>query len=98
MGEQLPPLRYLSADDVNAAMPAVDERLELARRTMIALVADAELPPKFGVHPRQTASHVAAMPALLRGPATSGADDLMGVKRVTAFPDNRARGIPGIHA
>jgi ornithine cyclodeaminase/alanine dehydrogenase-like protein (mu-crystallin family) len=92
------PLRYLSAADVRAAMPSVAERLNLARRTMIALVADAELPPKLGVHPRQTASHTAAMPALLRGAASSGQDDLLGVKWVTAFPDNRARGIPGIHA
>ncbi|MEP7360556.1 MAG: NAD(P)-binding domain-containing protein [Chloroflexota bacterium] len=98
MGEPLPPLRYLSAEDVRAAMPAVEERLDLARRTMIALVADSELPPKLGVHPRQTAAHTAAMPALLRGPAESGADDLMGVKWVTAFPENRARGIPGVHA
>ena len=33
---------------------------------MIALVDDAEVPPKFGVHPRPEASHTAAMPALLR--------------------------------
>ncbi len=93
-----PSLRYLSAADVRAAMPSVAERLDLARRTMIALVADAELPPKLGVHPRQTASHTAAMPALLRGAADSGEADLLGVKWVTAFPENRARGIPGIHA
>ena len=98
MGESMPPLRYLSAADVRAAMPEVDERLELARRTMIALVADSELPPKLGVHPRQTAAHTAAMPALLRGAATSGADDLLGVKWVTAFPENRARGMAGVHA
>ena len=65
----LPPLRYLSADDVRAAMPPVLRRIELARKTMIALVEDAELPPKFGVHPRAEASHTAAMPALLRGRA-----------------------------
>ena len=98
MNEPLPPLRYLSAADVRAAMPPVEERFDLARRTLVALVADAELPPKLGVHPRQLAAHVAAMPALLRGPDASGAHDLMGVKWVTAFPENRARGIPGIHA
>lgn len=98
MGEPLPPLRYLSADDVRAAMPPVEERLDLARRTLVALVADAELPPKLGVHPRQLAAHVAAMPALLRGGDASGARDLMGVKWVTAFPENSARGLPGIHA
>lgn len=93
-----PTLRYLSAADVRAAMPPVEERLELARRTMIALVADAELPPKLGVHPRQAESHSAAMPALLRGAPSSGEDDLLGVKWVTAFADNRALGIPAIHA
>ena len=98
MGEPLPPLRYLSADDVRAATPPLEERLELARRTLVALVADADLPPKLGVHPREPAAHVAAMPALLRGANASGAADLMGVKWVTAFPENRARGLPGVHA
>jgi ornithine cyclodeaminase/alanine dehydrogenase-like protein (mu-crystallin family) len=93
-----PPLRYLSAADVRAAMPPVEERLELARRTMIALVADAELPPKLGVHPRQAESHTAAMPALLRGPAASGEQDLLGVKWVAAFAGNRSIGLPAIHA
>ncbi|MEP7158858.1 MAG: hypothetical protein ABI797_05490 [Chloroflexota bacterium] len=92
------PLRYLSAAAVRAAMPPVEERLELARRTMVGLVADAELPPKFGVHPRQPESHSAAMPALLRGAAKSGEDDLFGVKWVTAFADNRQIGLPAIHA
>ena len=47
-----PPLRYLDATAVLAAMPDLDERLRLAERTLTALVADAELPPKIGVHPR----------------------------------------------
>jgi ornithine cyclodeaminase/alanine dehydrogenase-like protein (mu-crystallin family) len=38
------------------------------------------------------------MPALLRGRAPDGAEDLLGVKWVTAFPENRSRGLPGIHA
>ena len=94
----LPPLRYLSADAVRAAMPPVLERLELARRTMIALVKDAEMPPKFGVDARPASSHTAAMPALLRGLETDGSSDLLGVKWVTAFPTNRERGLPAIHA
>jgi ornithine cyclodeaminase/alanine dehydrogenase-like protein (mu-crystallin family) len=92
------PLRYLSAADVTAAMPPVDERLALARQTMLALVDSADLPPKLGVHPRQPASHTAAMPALLRGVAADGHQDLLGVKWVTAFPGNRAAGLPAIHA
>ncbi len=91
---------YLAADDVNAAMPQVAERLELAQRTMTALVADAELPPKIGVHPRPGGSFAHAMPATLR-PATGGTDttgDLLGIKWVAGFPENRARGLPAIHA
>ena len=87
--------RYLSAADVTAAMPPVEERLALAERTMTALVADAELPPKIGVHPRPTGSFAHAMPAALRDP---GGDDLLGMKWVAGFPDNRASGIPAIHA
>jgi len=96
MGVQ--PLRYLSAADVIAAMPAPEERFALARRTMVALVDSAELPPKIGVHPRQPASHTAAMPALLRETDPSGAADLLGVKWVTAFPGNRAAGVPAVNA
>ncbi len=91
---------YLSADEVNAAMPPVAERLELAQRTMTALVADAELPPKIGVHPRPAGSFAHAMPAVLR-PAIEdalAAPDLLGIKWVTGFPANRTRDLPAIHA
>ena len=37
-----PPLRYLSAADVLAAMPGIDTRLGLAETTMLALVDDAQ--------------------------------------------------------
>jgi len=90
-------LRYLSAADVLAALPPVEERLALARRTMLALVADAELPPKLAVHPRPTASFAHAMPALLRGGATDGTEDLLGMKWVTGYQDNPAVGLPTIH-
>ncbi len=90
-------LRYLSADDVTAAMPALDERLRLAERTMVALVADAELPPKIAVHPRPAGSFGHAMPAHLRGPDPAGADDLVGMKWIAGFPENRAAGLPAIH-
>ncbi|HEY7023829.1 MAG TPA: NAD(P)-binding domain-containing protein [Candidatus Limnocylindrales bacterium] len=96
MGAQ--PLRYLSAADVVAAMPPVEDRIALAHRSMVALVESAELPPKIGVRPRQPASHTAAMPALLRESDPSGARDLLGVKWVTAFPGNRARGLPAVNA
>lgn len=95
---------YLSADDVTAAMPSVAERLELAERTMTALVADADLPPKIAVHPRPSGSFAHAMPAALRPSGTdsdpdSGTDqDLLGIKWVTGFPANRDRDLPAIHA
>ena len=93
----LPPLRYLSAADVVAAMPPLPERLRLAERTMVALVEDAELPAKIGVHPRPDGSFAHAMPALLRGLDPDGAGDLLGMKWIAGFPGNRAQGLPAIH-
>jgi ornithine cyclodeaminase/alanine dehydrogenase-like protein (mu-crystallin family) len=96
------PIRYLDADDVAAAMPPVADRLDLAQRTMTALVADAELPPKIGVHPRPNGSFAHAMPAALRPADASSSEDtsgdLLGIKWVTGVPDNRVRGLPAIHA
>src|SRR3954454_20604817 len=91
-------LRYLSAADVMAAMPELDARVDLAERTMIALVADAELPAKVGVHPRPADSLVHAMPAYLRGADATGSDDRIGLKWVSVFPGNNAAGLPAIHA
>jgi ornithine cyclodeaminase/alanine dehydrogenase-like protein (mu-crystallin family) len=92
-----PGLRYLSASEVEAAMPPLAERLQLAERTMVALVADAELPPKLGVHPRPEGSFGHAMPAHLRGADPDGGEDLIGLKWIAGFPGNRARGLPAIH-
>lgn len=91
-------LRYLSAADVLAAMPDLDEQLVLAERTMTALVADAELPPKVGVHPRPEGSFAHAMPAYLRGADPAGRDDLLGMKWVAGFGTNSGLGLPAIHA
>jgi ornithine cyclodeaminase/alanine dehydrogenase-like protein (mu-crystallin family) len=91
------PLRYLSAADVVAAMPALDERLRLAERTMVALVADAELPPKIAIHPRPDGSFGHAMPAHLRGAASDGSGDLAGMKWIAGFPANREHGLPALH-
>jgi ornithine cyclodeaminase/alanine dehydrogenase len=92
----VPPLRYLSAADVLAAMPDIDERLALAEQTMTALVADAELPPKIGVHPRPDGSFAHAMPAHLRGADADG--DLLGMKWVAGFGTNNELGLPAISA
>jgi ornithine cyclodeaminase/alanine dehydrogenase-like protein (mu-crystallin family) len=91
------PLHYLSAADVEAAMPPLDERLRLAEQTMVALVADAELPPKIGVHPRPDGSFAHAMPAHLRGADAAGGDDLLGMKWIAGFPGNRGRHLPALH-
>ena len=92
-------LRYLSATDVRAAMPPIDERLALAERTMTALVADADLPPKIAVHPRTEGSFAHAMPAYLRGSDPGGADDRLGIKWVAGFgAANTERGLPAISA
>ena len=93
-----PPIRYLPAADVLAAMPDIDERLALAEQTMTALVADAELPPKIGVHPRPDGSFAHAMPAHLRGADPDGREDLLGMKWVAGFAANNQRGLPAINA
>lgn len=92
-----PSLRVLSAADVAAAMPPLDERLRLAERTMVALVADAELPPKLAVHPRPAGSFAHAMPAHLRGADPAGSEDLLGMKWIAGFPANRPAGLPALH-
>ena len=91
---------YLRGADVVAAMPALDARLALAERAMTALIADAELPPKIGVHPRPEGSFAHAMPAALRpaDPGATTADDLLGMKWVAGVPANRAAGIAPINA
>lgn len=94
-----PPLLYLDAAAVEAAMPPVDERLRLAEATMLALVADAQLPPKIAVHPRPPGSFGHAMPAYLGpGGAADAVEDLLGIKWVTGYPTNSALGLPAIHA
>jgi len=94
----LPALRWLSEADVLEAMPAIEERLGLAERTLIALAkpGGAELPPKIAIHPRPAASFIHAMPAMLRGADLFG--DLIGMKWVAGFATNNELGLPGISA
>jgi ornithine cyclodeaminase/alanine dehydrogenase-like protein (mu-crystallin family) len=77
-------------------MPPLAERLALAERTMRALVADADMPPKIGIHPRAPGSFAHAMPAYLRG--TGDGADAMGMKWVSGAPANNDRGLPNINA
>src|SRR3990172_11268268 len=86
-----PPLRYLSAAELDRCLPDVGDRLDLCARALSALGRGAaEMPPKIGVHPRPGAL-LHAMPAWLRD------GDLVGLKWVAAFPDNRAHGLPAIN-
>lgn len=89
---------FLTATDVERAMPPVEDRLVLAAHAMRALVADAELPPKVGLHPRPESSFAHAMPAFVRGTAVDGRDDLLGLKWVSGFPGNTANGLASILA
>ena len=97
MARSLPPLRYLSADDVRAAMPPIEERLRLAELTLTALARPdgAQLPPKLAVHPRTEGSFAHAMPAHLRAAGPEG--DLLGIKWIAGFGTNGALGLPAIH-
>jgi ornithine cyclodeaminase/alanine dehydrogenase-like protein (mu-crystallin family) len=96
----LPPLLYLSAADVSALMPPVAERLDLAERAMTALATPgaSELPPKIGIHARPTGSFAHAMPAHLRAPGDDAGADLVGMKWVSVFRENKARGLPATNA
>ena len=93
-----PPILYLDNAAVRAAMPPVADRIDLAERAMLALIEDADLPPKIGVDARPAGSFGHAMPAFLRGPAADGSADLLGIKWVVGFPANAAAGLPTIHA
>src|SRR6266852_1403856 len=96
-----PEIVYLSRADVEAAgvtMPEIIERVEAALRERGA--GRAEMPPKPGIHPGPapagsgapptTDNFIHAMPASL--PALGAA----GVKWVSGFPGNAARGLPYI--
>jgi ornithine cyclodeaminase/alanine dehydrogenase-like protein (mu-crystallin family) len=94
------PLLWLSAADVAAALPPLDERLRLAELTMVALARPgaSELPPKVGVHPEPDWSYTDAMPALLRSDPEVATRGLLGVKWVTVFPSNNAARVASIGA
>ena len=86
----VPPLRYLSATELERCLPDVHERLDLAAQALSALGrGTAEMPPKIGVHTRPGAL-LHAMPAWLHE------TDLVGLKWIAAYPGNRAYGLPAI--
>lgn len=91
-------LRHLSAAEVAAATPPLPDRLRLAELTLRALGSGAEMPPKIGLHPRQAGSLAHAMPALLRGEAPDGSEDVIGAKWIAGFPANPGLGLATYHA
>ncbi len=85
-----PELIYLSRADVEAValdMPAIIRLLEDA--FLEKSRGNVEMPPKPGVHPGPNA-FIHAMPAFIPSLRSSG------IKWVSGFPENRARGLPYI--
>ncbi len=83
-------IRYLSASDVVTCMPSLRRQLELAEAAVVALArGEGENPPKTAIHTRAEA-FIHAMPAYHRP------TDRLGLKWVSGYPGNRARGLPYI--
>ena len=94
----LPPLRYLTAADVVAAMPPLPERLALAERTLRGLAGGRRAAAEDRVHPRPPRGRSPTRcrptcPARTR----TGPDDLVGMKWIAGYPANNALGLPAIH-
>jgi len=88
----MPPLRYLPSAELERCLPDVHTRLDLATQALVALSrGDSEMPAKVGVHPRPGAL-LHAMPAWLKD------GDLVGMKWVSAYPNNNERGVPATNA
>jgi ornithine cyclodeaminase/alanine dehydrogenase len=86
----MPEIAILSRDEVSALLPPLGEQIKLAESTYAALAAGRiEAPPKPGIHPRPNA-FIHAMPAYITG------DDIAGMKWVSGYPENPARGLPYI--
>ncbi len=88
-------MRYLSGSDTATAMPALAEQLDLAEAALVAVESSGEVPAKSAVHPRPAASIVYAMPAALSEPV-GGVPAALGIKWVSVFPDNPARGLRAV--
>ncbi len=83
-------LLYLRRDEVAGLLPPVPEQLDLVEATYRSLAAGrVELPPKPGVHPRRDA-FVHAMPAYLAD------EDVVALKWIAGYPENKAKGLPYI--
>jgi alanine dehydrogenase len=85
-------LRFFSGDDVRKALP-MREAVEVMRRAFVQLSAGAaEAPPRTHVAVPRHAGNMLFMPAHLP------AEGRLGVKVITLFDGNAARGLPRIQA
>ena len=83
-------LLYLSRADVEAVgLPMAEAIAALEHMFHLKGMGKTEMPPKPGVHPRRDA-FIHAMPAYMPDP------EVVGMKWVSGFPHNVARGIPYI--
>jgi len=83
-------LLYLSRTDVERAGPAMPEVVALLEAAFREKAAGrVEMPPKPGIHTSRD-SFIHAMPAYIPGLAAAG------VKWVSGYPENQARGLPYI--
>lgn len=84
-------MSYLSRDVVTSLLPSWSEQIDLVERTYCEVAAgEVELPPKPGLHPRQDA-FLHAMPAWLKH------SDAAGMKWVSGYPTNKAKGLAYIN-
>lgn len=87
---ETPTLRYLSRQDVESLALPMDQVIDAVERAFLEKGrGTAEMPPKPGVHPLPDA-FIHAMPAYLKGMGSAG------LKWVSGFPQNTARGLPYI--
>jgi len=87
-------IRYLSEAEVERARPTVREGIDLARLALVALAEGrAQLPPKPSVYPR-TGAFSNVMPAYVED---VGHGDQLGLKWVSVYNENAARGLPIIN-
>jgi alanine dehydrogenase len=79
----------LGEKDVAAAAPPLREIIDIVEATYrMEAEGKADVPPKFGVHPGRPGAFLHAMPAWVSGAAA------LGMKWVSYFPGNLARGVP----
>jgi ornithine cyclodeaminase/alanine dehydrogenase-like protein (mu-crystallin family) len=87
-------MQYFSASAVDAAMPPIDEQLDLAERALRNVGHGSQIPGKVAIHPRAKASFGYAMPAY--DPGLGPGNEVLGMKWVTGYPTNSEQGLPAI--